>query len=367
MTFKGASKGDLDAAVKALNKSISAVETKLNKKINDAEKSLKKDIASTAKELEGDMAALEKGVNKDLNAMENKIGGQLTALEKSVDKSINASEAKLETEMAATEKAMQKYTSDIEKSIRKDVKEGDLKNQEALSELEKSIAKNEAAQDVKTEGLVKGAHKSTTDWFKFNWLALLEFLKKFWLVLVHLLTDPLGFILKLAELGLWPWLDYNLGWALVRPNAKWSSKGPTSKSGGKTSIPTGFFDLGAPLGSLSISGNLFSPTHRGLDLALSDGAPVYAMHDGTIEVPTPTDTYPASTEVGYGIQVIVSGDEFWTRYAHLKQVTKNAGQSVQRGEVIGFGDSTGASTGPHLHLEIKQNGNYVDPRVILGL
>ena len=367
MTFKGVSKGDLDSAVKALNKSISAVETKLNKKINDAEKSLKKDIASTAKELEGDMAALEKGVNKDISALEGKIGGQLTALGKSVDKSIAASEVKINASLAAQGAEFGAALTQQGKMLHKDLLAVGAATNAAIDTLVKGIAKDEAAQDVKTDGLVKGANKSTTDWFKFNWLELLEFLKRFWRVLVNLLTDPLGFLLKLAEIGLWPWLDYNLGWALVRPNAKFSSKGPTSKTGGKSTIPTEFFDLGAPLGSLRISGNLFGPTHHGLDLALSDGDPVYAMHEGTIEVPTPTDSYPQTTGVGYGIQMIVSGDEWWTRYAHLKQVTKNAGQSVQRGEVIGFGDSTGGSSGPHLHLEIKQNGNFVDPRVILGL
>ena len=69
---------------------------------------------------------------------------------------------------------------------------------------------------------------------------------------------------------------------------------------------------------------------------------------------------------GYGIMVELDhGNGFRTRYAHLREgsLTLGCGHSVQQGDVIGYCGSTGWSSGPHLHFEIRLNGVPVDPLV----
>lgn len=109
------------------------------------------------------------------------------------------------------------------------------------------------------------------------------------------------------------------------------------------------------------------PGHEGLDLLALDGANVYAAADG--------DVFEAASVPGhpYGTQIRVrhnyDGQEYQTIYAHLRQVLVSTGQHVTAGQQIGLADSTGNSTGSHLHLTLKkigaQTGKYpagiVDP------
>jgi hypothetical protein len=101
-----------------------------------------------------------------------------------------------------------------------------------------------------------------------------------------------------------------------------------------------------------ISGN--PQMHKGLDLAAPAGTEVYAAGNGTV------------AEVGedsvYGIYVIIRHNDNWASlYGHLQRaaVTRNA--SVRSGSVIGWVGSTGQSTGPHLHFELRQNGRAQNP------
>jgi murein DD-endopeptidase MepM/ murein hydrolase activator NlpD len=65
---------------------------------------------------------------------------------------------------------------------------------------------------------------------------------------------------------------------------------------------------------------------------------------------------------GYGNKVVINhGYGFQTLYAHMVRVKAKVGQSVKRGEVIGYVGSTGKSTGPHLHYEVIKRGAKVDP------
>jgi murein DD-endopeptidase MepM/ murein hydrolase activator NlpD len=94
--------------------------------------------------------------------------------------------------------------------------------------------------------------------------------------------------------------------------------------------------------------------HRGIDLAAPTGTPVYATADGVIG--------RADWFSSYGLYVkIEHGGELETRYAHMSRLAVNAGQRVKKGDIIGYVGSTGRSTGPHLHYEVRVDGQDVDP------
>lgn len=97
-----------------------------------------------------------------------------------------------------------------------------------------------------------------------------------------------------------------------------------------------------------------SSWHAGIDIAAGMGSNVVAARGGRISYIGWLGTY--------GNLIIVDhGDGFTSRYAHLSAYNCSYGQSVSRGQVIGFIGSTGRSTGPHLHFEILRNGSTVNP------
>lgn len=105
----------------------------------------------------------------------------------------------------------------------------------------------------------------------------------------------------------------------------------------------------------SISGNSF---HGGIDITGDDiyGAPVYASKAGTVII---ADHYG---ETGYGHYVVIDhGGGYQTVYGHCSSVIVNEGQQVKQGQVVGLVGSTGNSTGPHLHFEVRYDGERLDP------
>jgi murein DD-endopeptidase MepM/ murein hydrolase activator NlpD len=95
--------------------------------------------------------------------------------------------------------------------------------------------------------------------------------------------------------------------------------------------------------------------HQGVDLAAPRGTPVYATADGLVGM--------AQWYSSYGNYVqIEHGGELQTRYAHLTSYTVAPGDMVEKGDLIGYVGSTGRSTGPHLHYEVRVAGVAVDPR-----
>lgn len=89
-----------------------------------------------------------------------------------------------------------------------------------------------------------------------------------------------------------------------------------------------------------------SKFHAGLDFAAKTGTPVFATADGRVT--------EAGRQSGYGNCVDIShGYNYLTRYAHLSEILVKPGQEVKRGEMIGKVGSTGKSTGPHLHYEVR--------------
>jgi murein DD-endopeptidase MepM/ murein hydrolase activator NlpD len=94
--------------------------------------------------------------------------------------------------------------------------------------------------------------------------------------------------------------------------------------------------------------------HAGIDLAAPTGTAVYATADGIVE--------RAQWEGGYGNMVEVEhGKGLATRFGHLSRILVHPGQSVHRGDLIALVGSTGRSTGPHLHYEVRIDGHAVNP------
>ncbi len=106
----------------------------------------------------------------------------------------------------------------------------------------------------------------------------------------------------------------------------------------------------------------YQPFHTGIDIASPDhkvGDPVVAFMAGTV-------TYAGSIDWGYGTHVeIDNGNHVGSVYAHLDSLAVSVGQHVDMGTVIGNRGTTGWSTGPHLHFEIRVFGLPVNPRTFL--
>jgi murein DD-endopeptidase MepM/ murein hydrolase activator NlpD len=94
--------------------------------------------------------------------------------------------------------------------------------------------------------------------------------------------------------------------------------------------------------------------HSGIDLAAPTGTPVYATADGLVGR---ADWYSS-----YGLYISIDhGASMETRYAHLSRLAVAAGDNVKKGDLIGYVGSTGRSTGPHLHYEVRIDGLAVNP------
>jgi murein DD-endopeptidase MepM/ murein hydrolase activator NlpD len=95
--------------------------------------------------------------------------------------------------------------------------------------------------------------------------------------------------------------------------------------------------------------------HSGIDIAASTGTPIRAAGDGVV--------YSAGWKGSYGNAVIIDhGSGIMTLYGHNSSFAVSSGQSVKRGQVIAYAGSTGNSTGPHCHFEVRVNGTPQNPR-----
>lgn len=126
---------------------------------------------------------------------------------------------------------------------------------------------------------------------------------------------------------------------------------------------TTILPLGAPVEKVRITSKYGTRTdpftgkpkqHRGIDFAGKIGTELMAVAPGRV--------ISAGERVGYGTTVEIDhGLGFTTLYAHLSQITVSRGDWVRPGTVIGLGGSSGRSTGPHLHYEIRYKGTQFDP------
>jgi murein DD-endopeptidase MepM/ murein hydrolase activator NlpD len=110
-----------------------------------------------------------------------------------------------------------------------------------------------------------------------------------------------------------------------------------------------------------VSGPITSPfgwrwgrMHQGIDIGASSGTPIHAAASGTVIY--------CGWEEGYGNFVVIDhGGNLATAYGHQSAIAVACGQTVSQGQVIGYVGCTGHCTGPHLHFEVRINGNPVDP------
>ena len=113
---------------------------------------------------------------------------------------------------------------------------------------------------------------------------------------------------------------------------------------GPVSSPFGWRDL-------SVAGNRF---HGGVDLVAPTGTPVVAARGGTVAF--------VGWAGAYGYAVYLDHESGWqTRYAHLSRIDVRVGDRVRQGAPIAAVGSTGASTGPHLHFEVRHEDRALDP------
>jgi murein DD-endopeptidase MepM/ murein hydrolase activator NlpD len=114
-----------------------------------------------------------------------------------------------------------------------------------------------------------------------------------------------------------------------------------------------------PAGNHYLSGNDYWSGHLGIDIAAGTGAPIYATDSGVV-------VYAAGIGGGYGNMVMIDhGNGYHSLYAHLSGFNVVCGQSIYQGQTIGFAGSTGRSTGPHLHFEIRFQGGFMNPWFVL--
>jgi murein DD-endopeptidase MepM/ murein hydrolase activator NlpD len=104
-----------------------------------------------------------------------------------------------------------------------------------------------------------------------------------------------------------------------------------------------------------LSGADFRPRHPGIDLAAPSGSAVWASDGGVV-------IFAGWTDVGYGNTVVIDhGNGYRTLYGHLSQVSIGCGANVDPGKLIGLAGTTGNSTGPHLHFEIRVAEGFINP------
>ena len=105
--------------------------------------------------------------------------------------------------------------------------------------------------------------------------------------------------------------------------------------------------------------------HTGLDIAVPSGTAVRAAAAGVVVLAT-TNLGADGRPAGYGTYVLVAhGGGLYTLYAHLSALAVSPGESVAAGQVLGLSGSTGNSTGPHLHFEVREGTQPVDPLPLL--
>ncbi len=107
-----------------------------------------------------------------------------------------------------------------------------------------------------------------------------------------------------------------------------------------------------------VSSKIRVSTHTGLDIATTTGTPIKVVADGTVTFAAYSGSYGYLVKVDHG-----NGVETW--YGHTSKMIVKAGQEVKSGDTIALVGSTGNSTGPHLHFEVRINGEHVNPQKYL--
>ncbi|MDQ6846598.1 MAG: M23 family metallopeptidase, partial [Candidatus Dormibacteraeota bacterium] len=139
----------------------------------------------------------------------------------------------------------------------------------------------------------------------------------------------------------------------------------TAPVGGVVSQGFGATTLGLEP-SITYQGVFYQHFHTGIDIAGALDTPIGAAAAGQV-ILAGSSRDAGGRLIGYGNYIVIDhGGGFLTLYGHLDQEVVATGQAVQRGQEIGLLGTTGSSTGPHLHFEIRRDGVPVDPETLLG-
>ena len=142
------------------------------------------------------------------------------------------------------------------------------------------------------------------------------------------------------------------------------ARGKSGTAGvGSKSCSGGAYGSGAfvwPAINHFLSGNDFWSGHLGIDIAGTEGSPVYAADSGVVTLAT------GGWNGGYGNVIMIDhGNGYATLYGHLSQINVAVCQSVGAGQTIGAIGNTGNSFGSHLHFEVRENGGFINPWYVL--
>lgn len=146
-------------------------------------------------------------------------------------------------------------------------------------------------------------------------------------------------------------LDSRTGYVRAFAPGQAGSCGQVAESGGAYWSP--------PLNSNYTFVRGFSAFHTGVDLSASTGTPVYAANSGPV-------LYSGWNTWGYGNVVVLGHGPYSTLYGHLNETAVRCGQFITVGQIIGYVGSTGNSSGPHLHFEIRYQDTPTDPAATIG-
>jgi murein DD-endopeptidase MepM/ murein hydrolase activator NlpD len=137
-------------------------------------------------------------------------------------------------------------------------------------------------------------------------------------------------------------------------NAVFQSPTPPSNSAGAPMQWPVAGEITSPFGERKNPLGPGDDFHPGVDIAAATGTPIVAAASGRV--------ISAAPDGGYGNLIVVDdGNGVTTRYAHCSQIFARVGDTIAVGETIGAVGSTGNSTGPHLHFEVRVNDRPVDP------
>jgi murein DD-endopeptidase MepM/ murein hydrolase activator NlpD len=214
--------------------------------------------------------------------------------------------------------------------------------------------------------------KLVLDWFNIikvlaqdYWGNLSKLMTDFYTPLFSFFTDPAAMIFSIIEAYAWKWGEWFASYLLGGVNFEPPERPKIGEDGfvGEPPPPgpgpkgTGLI---WPASTRRISGHRFNPpSHNGLDIGVPLGAPIWSIAGGVV-------TNAGWSNVGYGNYVTISHNNgAYSLYGHFSKLYVWAGKSVTQGETIGASGSTGNSTGPHLHIEVKVGGRFVDPLSVL--
>ena len=137
-----------------------------------------------------------------------------------------------------------------------------------------------------------------------------------------------------------------------------------SSSSGATPAPAGpvqgesssgmIWPVNGPVTSPFCEQRAWESCHPGIDIGVPSGTPIQAAAAGTVSIAGPNSGYGNYTCIDHGSGIS-------TCYAHQESISVSVGQQVSQGQVIGISDCTGLCFGPHLHFEVRVNGQVVDP------